>query len=113
MPARRDPLSGLVALKRQRAEQALASAQAGLAGLHADVARLETQLKALDHAGVAAGDVVQAYRHGCVDSLLGALRALHQACEAQAGRVDLAKQRLRELHFSEQQVGGTGPRRRA
>ena len=111
MAGRKPPLKQLVALKRQRAEQALLSEQQELSTLKAQLQTLERSLADLDGQAAGVGANLLAHEHGYVQRLIGEIDTCRVRITGKERDVLTAREALRRVFDSEQRLGDPdGPR---
>lgn len=104
-----DPkLTKLVALKRQRAEQALLSVQREAARLDKSIADLTSQLNGADEPGQDFEALRLSYQEHFVEGMLGRIGKLRAERETLARRLEQAREELKKAIYSEGQLNRFG-----
>lgn len=99
-------LKKLVALKRQRAEQAFALARAGLQVEERRLTQLQAELSAIDANAGDYADFVLSMRFGRTAYLMQRVEAARQAVASKRKTLDAARETLKSVLYSEDRVGG-------
>ena len=104
MVDKKPPLKKLVALKRQRAEQALLSVQQDLTALMAELKRLEQQLAAMDGEGGGIESHILAYEHGFDQRQVYAIAACRARIAEKEAEYFSAREALKRAFDSEDRL---------
>lgn len=104
MAAQKPPLEKLVALKRQRAEQALLSVQQELSALMDELKRLEAELATLNGEGGGIESHILSYEHGYVQRQIGAIAACRVRIVEKEAEFFAAREALKRAFDSEDRL---------
>lgn len=97
-------LLGLVALKRQKAEQAVSIVQAGMNRCRADIEALQATLRATDTQVSDFAALSLSLRQGHAQAVLANIRAKEAELKRLAGQLETARHELRRVLSSEDQL---------
>jgi hypothetical protein len=110
LAATKPSLKKLVALKRQRAEQALLSVQQELTALMTELKRLEAEFATLNCEGGGIEAHILSYEHGFSQRQIWAIQACRAKISEKEGEYFTAREALKKAFDSEERLRREGER---